>query len=63
MNIRVALDQPAESVHVHGYEIEKSAAKSPVNLSFTADLDGIFEIEVHEPGGVDVEIAELQVNV
>ena len=63
VNIRVALDRPAESVHVHGYEIEKSAVTSPVNPSFTADLDGVFEIEVHEPGGADAEIAELEVNV
>jgi hypothetical protein len=62
VNIEVILDQPAEEVHVHGYEIEKPAQKSPVRFSFPADIDGVFEIEVHEEGGGDVQIAELTVN-
>lgn len=62
VNLEVRLDQPEEEVHVHGYEIEKSAQTSPVRFSFPANLDGIFEIEVHEEGGGDLEIAELRVN-
>ncbi|HEU4979894.1 MAG TPA: hypothetical protein VFT14_01680 [Solirubrobacterales bacterium] len=61
VNIEVQLDQPAEYVHVHGYEIEQPAETSPVRLSFPADIDGLFEIEVHGAGG-DVQIAELRVN-
>jgi hypothetical protein len=57
----VELDQPAEAVHVHGYEIEEPAATSPVRVSFPADIDGVFEVEVHGEGG-DFEIAKLTVN-
>jgi hypothetical protein len=61
VRIEVRLDQPAEYVHVHGYEIEEPAETSPVRLDFNADIDGLFEIEVHGAGG-DVQIAELRVN-
>jgi hypothetical protein len=62
VNLRVSLDQPEEEIHVHGYEIEKPAETSPVRLSFTADIDGVFEIEVHRLDGTEAEIAELRVN-
>jgi hypothetical protein len=62
VNLQVDLDQPEEEIHVHGYEIEKPADTSPVRLTFTADIDGIFEIEVHKVGGGEAEIAELKVN-
>jgi hypothetical protein len=58
----VELDQPAEEVHVHGYEIEEPATKSPVRVSFTADIDGVFDIEIHSHELGDVEIAKLTVN-
>ncbi|MGH2983249.1 MAG: hypothetical protein ACRDK5_03180 [Solirubrobacterales bacterium] len=62
VQFEVRLDQPAEEVHVHGYEIEEPAATSPVRFNFAADIDGVFEVEVHEEGGGDVQIAELTVN-
>ena len=63
VNLEVRLDRPEEAVHVHGYEIEKSAATSPVRLSFPANLDGVYEVEVHGEGGSgDFQIAELTVN-
>jgi hypothetical protein len=58
----VRLDQPAEEVHVHGYEIEEPAATSPVRVSFPADIDGVFDVEVHSHELGDIEIATLTVN-
>ena len=62
VDLEVRLNRPEEEIHVHGYEIEKPADQSPVSLSFTAKLDGIFEIEVHHLDGTEAEIAELRVN-
>ncbi len=62
VNIEVQLDPPEEEIHVHGYEITEPAEKSPVRLSFKADIDGLFEIEVHRTDGTDELIAELRVN-
>jgi FtsP/CotA-like multicopper oxidase with cupredoxin domain len=62
VSIEVRLNTPEEEIHVHGYEIEKPAEKSPVRLSFPAKLDGVFEIEVHRLDGSEGEIAELHVN-
>jgi hypothetical protein len=62
VNLEVRLNRPEEEIHVHGYEIEKSAEKSPFRLSFPARLDGIFEIEVHRTDGSEAQIAELRVN-
>jgi hypothetical protein len=61
VRFEVQLDQPAEEVHVHGYEIEEPAATSPVRFNFPADIDGVFEVEVHSDAG-EFEIAELTVN-
>lgn len=60
--IDVAVDRSVEEVHVHGYEITEPAEKSPVRLSFPADIDGVFEIEVHLTDGTDAQVAELRVN-
>jgi len=50
----------ADEVHVHGYDLEKEAeAGKPVNFRFKADIDGVFEVEVHKP--TDDQIAELEV--
>lgn len=50
----------ADEVHVHGYDLEKEAeAGKPVTFRFEADLDGVFEVEVHKP--TDNQIAELEV--
>src|SRR5215217_196366 len=62
VRIEVRLDRPEEEVHVHGYEIERSAETNPVRLSFNADIDGVFEIEAHRADGSDAEIAEVRVN-
>ena len=62
VNLDVRLNTPEEEIHVHGYEIEKPAEKSPVRLSFPAKLDGVFEIEVHRLDKTEGEIAELRVN-
>jgi hypothetical protein len=62
VQLQVNLAKPEEEIHVHGYDKEAPADKSPVRLSFTANLDGVFEIEVHHPDGTEAEIAELKVN-
>ena len=50
----------ADEVHVHGYDLEKEAdAGKPVNFRFKADMDGVFEVEVHKPTAN--QIAELEV--
>jgi hypothetical protein len=47
VRIVVTSDQPDE-IHLHGYDIEKEAAPGkPANFSFTADIEGVFEIESH----------------
>jgi FtsP/CotA-like multicopper oxidase with cupredoxin domain len=62
VQLEVRLNSPEEAVHVHGYEIEKPAEHSPVNFSFPADLDGVFEVEVHRLDKTEGSIAELHVN-
>jgi hypothetical protein len=62
IKLEVTLARPEEEIHVHGYDKEASAQKSPVRLSFPANLDGIFEIEVHHLDGSEAEIAQLRVN-
>ena len=61
VRFEVRLDQPAEEVHVHGYEIEEPANAGPVRFNFPADIDGVFEVEVHTESG-EFQIAELTVN-
>jgi plastocyanin len=54
----VSSDQPDE-VHVHGYDLERPVAPgAPARFSFTADADGIFEVELH---GSHTQIASLEV--
>lgn len=62
VRVEVTVDASVEEIHVHGYEITEPAAKSPVRLSFPADIDGLFEIEAHLADGADAQIAELRVN-
>ena len=62
VQLEVRLAAPEEEVHVHGYEIEKPAEKSPVTFSFPANLDGVFEVEVHRLDKTEGPIAELHVN-
>jgi FtsP/CotA-like multicopper oxidase with cupredoxin domain len=59
VRIRVAVDEPQE-LHLHGYEIEKEAEPGkPVVFRFTADLEGIFELESHHS---DTTLVRLVVN-
>jgi FtsP/CotA-like multicopper oxidase with cupredoxin domain len=62
VQLEVRLNTPEEEVHVHGYEKEAPAQHSPVRLSFPANLDGVFEIELHKLDTTEAPIAELHVN-
>ena len=62
VELHVNLAKPEEEVHVHGYEIAKPATQSPVVFSFPANLDGVFEIEVHRLDKTEGPIANLHVN-
>ena len=62
VQLEVRLNTPEEEVHVHGYEREAPAEHSPVRLSFPANLDGVFEIELHKLDHTEAPIAELHVN-
>jgi hypothetical protein len=49
-----------DEVHLHGYDIEKpSKPGTPVRFHLKANMDGVFEIEVHKPTAN--QIAELEV--
>ena len=55
----VHVDQP-DTVHVHGYDIEKVVQPGKdTKISFTADITGIFDIELHS---TDEQIAQLRVD-
>jgi hypothetical protein len=42
-----------EEVHVHGYDLEEPLpAGVPVDLPLTADVPGVFEVELHDSGKV-----------
>jgi hypothetical protein len=62
ISLTIEVDPPEEEIHVHGYEITEPARSNPVQLSFEADLDGVFEIELHRTDGSEVEIAKLRVD-
>jgi plastocyanin len=58
VRLTISSDRPDE-VHVHGYDLEKPVAPgAPARFTFTADADGIYEVEVHESGN---QIASLEV--
>lgn len=58
VRFRVRSDTDDE-IHVHGYDLTKAIpAGPPVTVSFDADLEGIFEVELHGSGE---QIVELQV--
>ena len=47
----------ADEVHVHGYELTLDlAAGVPAELTFVADVPGIFEVELHEGGQLLCEL-------
>jgi len=63
VTIVVSADAP-DDVHLHGYDIEKSVAPGqPATFEFTADIEGIFEMESHkaEDEGRDPLLAKLTV--
>ncbi|MFI6303392.1 hypothetical protein ACIBCH_16080 [Amycolatopsis thailandensis] len=48
--LEVTSDQ-ADELHVHGYDKAAQLAPGvPGTVSFTADIDGIFEVELHKSG-------------
>lgn len=60
--IVVDSDESAE-IHVHGYEVEAPVeAGEKAAVSFTADLEGVFEVELHlDSTGEEVPVGELTV--
>jgi hypothetical protein len=50
----------ADEVHIHGFDITKPLpANRIVPFTFKADIEGVFEVELHEAG---VKIAELRIS-
>lgn len=50
----------ADEIHVHGYDIEEEVpANGTAKFDFPADLEGVFEVELHSSA---TQIAELTVN-
>ena len=58
VRITVSSDTP-QHIHLHGYDVIRDAAPgAPARFRFKADIEGVFEIELEDPG---VQIAELRV--
>jgi FtsP/CotA-like multicopper oxidase with cupredoxin domain len=58
VRLTITSDRPDE-VHVHGYDLEEAVGPgAPARFSFTADADGVYEVELHESGN---QIASLEV--
>jgi hypothetical protein len=56
----VVTSDVADTVHVHGYDIEKELTPgTPVTLQFDATVPGVFEVELHE---ADTVLLRLQVS-
>jgi len=56
----VVTSDAADEVHLHGYDIEKELTPgTPATLQFTADVAGVFEVELHHAGTV---LLRLQVS-
>ena len=54
--IRVT-DDVEEPIHLHGYDIETDAAPGqPAEIAFTADVPGVFEVELEDSGTLLFEI-------
>jgi plastocyanin len=63
VQIVVSADKP-NTIHLHGYDIEKEAGPNkPARFDFTADAEGVFEIESHtwEDAGLEPQVAKLVV--
>jgi cytoskeletal protein RodZ len=51
-----------EEVHLHGYDVLETAAPGkPARFVVKADIEGIFEVEMHKPDGSHGLVAELKV--
>jgi hypothetical protein len=64
VRIVVAADAPDE-IHLHGYDLTREAAPgAPARFNFSADLEGVFELESHtaEDAGLEPLVARLVVN-
>ena len=63
--VRIVVSSDAhDDIHLHGYDIEKPVEPGqPARFSFTADIEGIFEIESHvaEDAGRDPLVGKLTV--
>ena len=47
----VITSDAADSAHVHGYDLTAELAPgTPAELSFTATIPGVFEVELHDAG-------------
>jgi plastocyanin len=58
ITVRVTSDV-AEEIHVHGYDLKQDLTPGvPAEISFTADIPGVFEVELEHSG---LKVAELQV--
>ena len=64
-NVTIVVSSDAHDViHLHGYDIEKDVEPGkPATFKFTADIEGIFEIESHvaEDAGRDPLMGKLTV--
>jgi len=59
IRLRVTADAPDE-VHVHGFDVEKRVGPSaPARFNLEADIEGRFEVELHESGA---QIATIEVS-
>jgi FtsP/CotA-like multicopper oxidase with cupredoxin domain len=59
VRMSLASDAP-EEFHVHGYERSVAVTPGrPARVRFPADVEGVFEVEAHRAG--DVEVARLRV--
>jgi hypothetical protein len=50
----------ADEVHIHGFDVTKALPANRIVLfTLKADIEGVFEVELHEAG---VKIAELRIS-
>ncbi|WP_435070780.1 hypothetical protein [Amycolatopsis thermoflava] len=56
VTIQVTTDAPDE-LHVHGYDRTADVvAGQPASVTFTADIPGVFEVELHHSGAALTEL-------
>ena len=60
VRLQVSSPDTSDEVHIHGYDLSKDLqAGGRVRFAFTADADGIFEVELE---GAGAQIAEIVVS-